>query len=273
MTVTDEWTGIVGDVWAKEWRRTDRCFADLAQRLDAAIADVAPEEGRALDIGCGAGSTSLSLARAHPLLAITGVDVSPALIAVARSRSIDHPQVDWRVGDIAVDPLPRPMNLAVSRHGVMFFADPVAALARLRDVMTPGAPLVFSCFADPAANGFADPLVEAVIGTPTPARPPGYQPGPFGFADRDATAAMLAAAGWRDAGAEQVAFGYVAGEGDDAVADAAAFFTRIGPIARALRDLPDHGAARERLTAVLGDHVSGNRVVLPALAWIWRARA
>lgn len=84
---------------------------------------------------------------------------------------------------------------------------------------------------------------------------------------------MLAAAGWRDATATAVGFDYVAGDGEDPVADAGAFFARIGPVARALRDMPDRDAGRARLADQLARRVSGNRVVFPALAWLWHARA
>ena len=86
MTSAGDWTGRVGHVWAAEWRRTDRSFADLARHLDAAIVHVAPDTGQALDIGCGAGTTSLALAEARPKLAITGIDLSDELVAIARQR-------------------------------------------------------------------------------------------------------------------------------------------------------------------------------------------
>lgn len=63
MTSGQDWQGRVGDVWAAEWQRTERSFADLARHLDKAIAGVAPNRGRALDIGSGAGSTSFGNSR------------------------------------------------------------------------------------------------------------------------------------------------------------------------------------------------------------------
>ena len=37
MTSDRDWTGRVGDIWATEWRRTDRSFEGLAPVLNAAI--------------------------------------------------------------------------------------------------------------------------------------------------------------------------------------------------------------------------------------------
>jgi 2-polyprenyl-3-methyl-5-hydroxy-6-metoxy-1,4-benzoquinol methylase len=65
---SSEWTGHVGDVWAEEWRRTDRSFepvdAELIATAATRLAGVA--EPRILDIGCGAVTSSLSLARRVP---------------------------------------------------------------------------------------------------------------------------------------------------------------------------------------------------------------
>lgn len=266
MTAAADWRARVGDVWAEEWRRTDRSLADLSRHLDAAILAAAPASPAVvLDVGCGAGATSAALAAARPDWTITGIDLSDALVAIARDRV---PSAGFRVADAATDPLPVRPDLVVSRHGVMFFADPAAAFARLHAAAAPGARLLFSCFRDRAANAFAGDLVTAVTGS-APVEPPGYAPGPFAFARESRVAMILAASGWLHANAEAVDFDYVAGEGDDPVGDAASFLSRIGPLASIVAS--DPGALRPRLTAALARYVTGNRVVLPASAWIWRA--
>ncbi|MDP1026210.1 class I SAM-dependent methyltransferase [Sphingomonas sp. KR1UV-12] len=275
MTDTLDWQTRVGDVWADEWQRTDRSFGDLSVRLDAAIVAAAPDSGprncTVLDIGCGAGGTSLALATARPDLAITGIDLSPTLLAIARQRA---PAVRFLQADAATDPLPVRPDLLVSRHGVMFFADPVAAFTRLREQSMPGARLVFSCFGSVTRNSFAYDLPATLFGM-APVAADGYAPGPFGFADPEHVATILRAAGWRDAAAEPVAFDYVAGAGADPVADATSFFTRIGPVARAIAAAPpaDRAHLVARLSDTLARYRVEDRVVLPAFAWLWRARA
>jgi SAM-dependent methyltransferase len=273
MTDAFAWQGRVGDVWAEEWRRTDRSFVDLSRHLDAAIAAAAPSEGRALDIGSGAGGTSLALAAARPSLAIQGLDLSAGLVAVATQRAAAAGSTNARfaLGD-AVAPPGGPYHLAFSRHGVMFFDDPVAAFAAIRAAMTPGAPLIFSCFRAAAENGWAVAVAEALGRTVSP---PSTAPGPFAFADPDHVAAILAAAGWRDAAPQAIDFTYIAGSGDDPVEDALAFFRRIGPAARALADTPeaDRPPMLTELRTMLASRVCSNTVQFPAAAWIWSARA
>jgi len=274
MTTAADWRSRVGDIWADEWRRTDRSFANLSCHLDAAIRALAPDAGEALDIGCGAGTTGLALAGAKPRLCVTGIDLSAAMIAVAADRArtaglAARARFEARsVSDLSRD---RRYDLLVSRHGLMFFADPVASLAHLRSLARPGAPLVFSCFDTRSTNRFAT-LADDLLGR----RPPTSDgPGPFAFADMDRVAALLAASGWDGASAARVPFAYRAGLGSDPVADAIGFLSRIGPVAGTLRDAGpnDRAAMMLELARLLAHYRRGDAVDLPASAWVWRARA
>ena len=268
-----EWQGRVGDAWAREWKRTDRSFADLSRQLNAAILAAAPETGKAIDLGCGAGETSIALAKARPALKVTGVDLSEDLVRVATERGAGIANLAFRQGDTAALKANTHADLLFSRHGVMFFADPAAAFTSIRRAATPGAPLVFSCFADRARNEWARVLDEAAEQSGPAAT--GYTPGPFGFADRDMVAALLAKAGWVDAQATPADFTYVAGAGDNPVPDAVSFFTHIGPVARELAEAtPERRTILfDRLAKGLASHESEGQIKFAAAAWIWTARA
>lgn len=269
-----EWQGTVGDVWAREWRHTDRSFTGLSRHLNAAILAAAPATGRAIDLGCGAGETSIALAAARPDLSVTGVDISPELVAVATERGAALASLDFRVGDTAALDPATAADFFLSRHGVMFFADPVAAFTAIRAAAVPGAGLVFSCFAPRALNQWVQ-VIDDAVGNSAPAPAGGYIPGPFGFADRDFTATMLAQAGWVDAQPVTIDYAYVAGAGADPVADAVDFFSAIGPAARAIADAaPDRRPYfRDRLAKALAGHEADGQVKMRAAAWIWTARA
>ena len=268
-----EWAGRVGDVWAGERRRTDRTFEPVDAALVAtavrAVESVAAP--RILDVGCGAGTTSFSFAVALPDASITGIDLSPALIAAASARAADQPRCRFEQGDATIWAGGMGFDLLVSRHGVMFFDDPVAAFAHLRTLTKLGGRLAFSCFRSPKENVWASGLAYLMPGGP--ADP--HAPGPFAFADRDRVADILSRAGWSEAEATPLDFAYVAGAGDDPIADANDFFQRIGPVSRAIRELDEAGG--ERLRAALDKQVRAHRrdsiVSFPAAAWIWEARA
>ena len=276
MTTAPDWQTRVGDVWAAEWRRTDRSLADLARHLDAAIRMVAPDTGRAVDLGSGAGATSLALAAARPRLAVYGLDLSPALVAVAARRASERGigNASFAVGAVPAALAPgEAVDLAVSRHGVMFFDDPRAAFRGIASALAPGAPLVFSCFRTPAENDWAAALTDT-LGI-RPDRPAGYAPGPFAFADAAFVEALLAAAGFTDIAITPADFVYRAGAGAHAAEDALGFFTRIGPAARALAAASpaDRPAMMARLRAMLSERVHAEAVDFAGAAWLVSARA
>lgn len=273
MTDGGEWMGRVGSAWAEEWHRTDRSFGELTRVLldPTQVSDF----DMALDIGCGAGEISCGLAIAYPTARVLGIDISPELLAVARRRGAGIANVRFAEADAAswVHERGHRPELLISRHGVMFFADPVVAFAHLRGQATPGARLRFTCFRTTAENEWVRLLAAAV---PLPAVPADQTaPGPFAFGDPARVERILAAAGWGEIAFRPVDFAMIAGEGEGAVEEALSYFRRIGPAARVMAELPERERvlALERLQARLKAHCRDSRVALPAAAWVVTARS
>ena len=270
MTDAFEWQGKVGETWASEWQRTDRSLAAVQDALLRALGERMTNPQRILDIGCGAGSTTITAAARFPEAGCTGIDLSSALIDVARSRAA---ATDCRFvcADASSWSDPAfPPDALISRHGVMFFDDPVAAFRHLGACAAPGARLVFSCFRSASENEWATSMMDLL-----PAQPPAdpLAPGPFAFADPNRVSALLSAAGWQDAQPQPLDWDYVAGAGQSAVADALDFFQHIGPAARASRSLDRTQRAdfMEKLERLLADHLFDGRVSFRAAGWIWTA--
>jgi len=273
MTGKDEWEGRVGESWASEWQRTDLSFSNLTPRLVDRI--LGRDFTHAVDIGCGAGELAFRVAAERPDAEILGLDVSPALIEAARLRSGDYPNLAFELWDAsqwspAEGAAPQ---ICFSRHGVMFFDDPVAAFANLHAAMAQGGFLTFSCFRSLADNPFF-----AQIGAllPKPETPPDpHAPGPFAFADSERVGTILREAGWRDVAFERVDFAMIAGTGDKAVEEATVYFNRIGPAARAIAqmDEADRPPIREAIARFAADHHRDGEVSLPASVWIVSASA
>ena len=272
MTNASEWQGRVGANWAAQWRRTDRSFAPLTERLLQRSREFA--FASALDVGCGAGELSLALARGRPHCRVVGVDISPHLVAIAEERGSNLTNVAIEVGAASVwQPEPGfAPELIVSRHGVMFFDDPRGAFANLARITAPGAALMFSCFREPAQNPFFTEVARLLPDGPPPEDP--HAPGPFAFADPAHVEAILTAAGWHSVAFEPFDLAMVVGGGADPVEDATAYFASIGPAARAVAELPPDKAERllDGVRNLARRHALDGMVALRAAAWIVTAR-
>lgn len=268
MTQKSEWTGRVGESWAHEWRRTDRSFGELTDRLLQAA--TSSPFSQVVDVGCGAGEVSLLLAAANPSARVTGVDVSESLLAAARLRGAGAENVAFVLGDASqwqTDEGEAP-DLIVSRHGVMFFPEPVTAFEHLRSIAQPGARLVFSCFRERRDNQWAEQLTSVLGAGSSPADP--RAPGPFAFGDADYVEDILAKAGWTDVRLSPVDYEMVAGEGTDALEDAVSYFLRIGPAARAISEMKpaERDRTMGRLREMLDAQSKAGRITLPAASWV-----
>lgn len=273
MTNASEWTGPVGRSWASEWQRTDRSFTQLTARLVARIAAVPGK--RILDLGCGAGELSLSIARARPGAGVLGIDISEDLIATAQIRGEGVANARFAVADASTwSELAFRPDLLVSRHGVMFFDDPVVAFRHIAGASEPGARLLFSCFGPFAENPWASELATTIAPAEAAAFTDPHAPGPFAFADPLRVQSILENAGWTDIACVAEHFTYIAGAGHDPVSDALEFFRRIGPAAPRLRAMPesDRAEAESALRALLKRRLIGNHVCFDAMAWIVSAR-
>lgn len=269
------WSGKVGTEWAAH---ADRIDAMLRPMTAQALQRAAFQPGEhVLDIGCGAGATSVEIARAvRPGGSVTGVDLSPQLLEVARARAAEEAlPATFLEADAGAMRLGRNFDAAFSRFGVMFFEQPVAAFAHLRGEMRSGGRLAFVCWRTLAENAWATAPIEAVKPLlKAPITPPDPDaPGPFSLADQKKIARVLGEAGWR--GVEVMPWdGAIPIGGGGTLQDAADFLLRIGPCARAVADQAlDAAEAAQRLIDALAPLHSERGVALPAACWLVTATA
>lgn len=194
------WSQDGGASWAVLQPLMDRLYQGVT---DAVIEAADPGAGAmVLDIGCGGGSTTLAMARRlAPGGRCVGVDVSPDLVAAAQAKLRDEP-ASFLLGDAQVYPFESAaFDGVMSRFGVMFFDDPVAAFANIRRTVKRDGKLAFACWRSPADNPLVQVPMQAVaplLPQGLPAPPPPGSPGRFAFADPDRVRGILEASGWRD---------------------------------------------------------------------------
>ena len=192
-----DWQGATGEGWAANADHYDAMLADIATAL-LAHAGFAPGE-RVVEIGCGSGRFARRIAAAvAPGGTVLGIDISPALAGLARREAVEAGTANLQIlvadAQTAVPP-GVPFDRLVSRFGVMFFADPAAAMANLHAMLTPGGRLDFAVWAPVEGNPWAGAVMEVArshLGLPP--RDP-RDPGPFAFSDEAYLRALLDAAG------------------------------------------------------------------------------
>ena len=272
------WNGKVGETWVLMQERMDAALTPVTVAL---LAAAAPQAGElVLDIGCGAGETTLAMDAVvgeggHSI----GLDISEPLLARARARAEALlSEAEFIAADASNWDDETGFDLILSRFGVMFFADPQAAFTHLHTLAAPGGRLVFACWQPAARNLWATLPLTALadlLPAPTPTDPPSdpHAPGPFAFADAARVATLLEAAGWQDLAFHSLKFEMLVGEGDDPVASAVQFNLRIGPAARAVREAGIGDAAKPALAAAVQPFVRNGAVRLPGAVWLVTARA
>jgi SAM-dependent methyltransferase len=149
MTATTAQTGTAerwGPLWGarpQDWAATEE---QQAPTYEDAIGHVGIESGsHVLEVGCGSG-VFLRMA-ADRGASVAGLDASPALLEIARSRV---PEADLRVGDLQFLPYADDTFDLVAGFNAFFFADDiVAALREAARVAKPGAPVVIQVWGRP----------------------------------------------------------------------------------------------------------------------------
>jgi len=271
----DYWNGRAGTKWAQHANQLDALLAPFAEAVLEAAA--LKPGNHVLDIGCGAGALTLKAAdRVGPAGKAVGLDVSEPLLRLARKRAdpLNLP-VRFVQADASIYQAEPKCDALISRFGVMFFDDPVAAFSGLRKNLRPGGRISFACWQSLMVNDWAyAPLAAARPFLPDlPAPPPPGTPGPFAFADKDLICSILSEAGWLDI--------HIRSWNDcvtlpgETPAEAARFMLKIGPVARLITEAgTDLSQVETALTYSLSQQVGSNgRVLLPAAAWIVSAQA
>lgn len=267
------WAGQVGNEWAMQAARLDIMLQPMTA---AAMERAAFQSGeRVLDIGCGAGATSLEIARRVAPGAVTGVDISPPLLSVARERAAQSGlAASFVEADAGAATFDQPFDAAFSRFGVMFFEDPTRAFTHIRTTLRANGRLTFICWRPLLENGWATAPIAAVMPMlKTPLMPPDPDaPGPFAFSNPQKVERILGEAGWRGVSITRWDGDILIG-GGGTLEEAADFLLTIGPGARAIAEQNlDQAEARRRVVEQLSSR-GAHDVRLPAACWIVSATA
>jgi SAM-dependent methyltransferase len=194
-----DWAAARSDKWRRQLTGLEAMLAPIDEPLIKALALTAPV--RIADVGCGAGATTIEvLCRAPAGSVAHGLDLSPALIEVARRRHGAHKSsVAFDVADMGTMAPPEPSyDRLVSRLGVMFFNDPPAAFANLRRWLVPGGRFAFAVWGPVGDNAWMTATRAAVAEAIDLAPIEPSAPGPFRYGDVVPFVSLLERAGFAD---------------------------------------------------------------------------
>lgn len=267
------WNEANGRTWVELQSVLDRMLAPFAGIVvDEAFPGAG---GRVTDIGCGAGATTLAMARRlGPGGLALGVDISGPLVAAAaeRARAERLENAAFVQADAQTYAFDEAgFDAVMSRFGVMFFEDPEAAFANIRRGVRSGGKLAFVAWRSPAENPFMTTAMRAAAPflPPLPTPEPGA-PGQFGFADGERVRCILEASGWTGVEVRPIDVPASVAE-----ADLKTYVARMGPVGAAMRELPEADRARivEALETAYAPFIEDGEARFTAACWLVTARA
>jgi SAM-dependent methyltransferase len=275
---TEAWSGPLFELFVKYRELTT---AGLGAHGETAIAANPPRPGdRVLDIGCGFGDTTRRLAGLVGADgSALGVDVSEPFIAAARkeTEAVGADNVQFLGADVQTLELPREFDYAFSRMGIMFFANPVAALRNVCNALTPGGRFCAVVWRRKDDNIWvrkAELVVDEYLEHPDQSDEPTCGPGPFSMANADTVTEQLKIAGFEEIGLRRSDLPLKIGND---LEHAVEFNMALGPAGEVLRLWGDRvdeirPEIAARLRATLAEFEGPDGVVAPASTWIITAR-
>jgi ubiquinone/menaquinone biosynthesis C-methylase UbiE len=190
---------------ASYWTRHHDTIRTMFLPLTRALieqARIAPGQS-VLDVAGGSGEPSLTIAQAvGPTGFVMCTDAIAEMVAVAEREALARGLKNMQFRQCTADSLPfadESFDVAVSRLGVMFFPDPVAAVREMLRVIKPGGRVALAVWGKSELNPYSY-VVTGVVSRYVPAVPVAPDaPDAFRFAEPGKLAGVL-----KDAGAIDV---------------------------------------------------------------------
>lgn len=200
MTTTHEvsdWSGERGRKWLAQASQMEAMLAPIDEPLIDALELAGPVH--AIDIGCGAGGSSLRLQqRADPASQLLAVDISADLIAAARQRVVSQlPPLQFSCADVSqMAPPQQAFDCMLSRFGSMFFSRPSETFRQLHGWLRPAGRFAFAVWDAPQRNPWMSVVRSVVAQWIEPPPLAEDAAGPFRYAEVHKLLALLQQAGF-----------------------------------------------------------------------------
>lgn len=268
------WSSEAGEKWVRNQHEMDTLLAPVLQ-LVLDHADLIAGE-TVLDIGCGAGTSSAQAAQlVGETGTCTGLDIADTLLDHA-ARKFDRPNLNWLLADAQTHQFePSTFDAMISRFGVMFFSDMVAAFTNIRSALKPQGRIVMAAWGPAPENPwFMLPAKAAKAKLGQMPKTDRSLPGPFAFENEIRVVEMLEAAGFTNIEATNHAVDLTAPDG---LKSAARLCCEIGSASAALQYFngtkEDKKAVQTRIAELFKPFETKEGLHIPASIHLFTARA
>jgi ubiquinone/menaquinone biosynthesis C-methylase UbiE len=271
------WAGKSGDRWLANIDGFEGMIKPIG---DALIKQAAFSQGEhIIDIGCGAGATSLLIAQKTGASGfVTGLDISPVLVneATKRAEKLKLENIQFILGDAAVANLPTGQaDCVFSRFGIMFFSNPYAAFTHIHGFLKPSGRLSIACWSSLPENPWMFEVVNTLakyfpLPTPVP-----RAPGAFAFAEPNYVKEILQTSGFQDITISSWQHNLLIGGSNPSPELTAEFLLKATSLGQLPEDLSDtvKTAIHSELSNRLREYETKDGVQMPSSVWFVKARA
>lgn len=154
---------------------------------------------RVLDVACGTGIVArLAAQQVGPTGRVTGVDLNPGMLAVARAQApTSGAAIDWREGDAGALPCDdASYDVVLCQQGLQFFPDRPRALREMHRVLRPGGRVGLCVWRGIEHNPFNQAVAAGLARYVGPEAAASIR-APFACGDAELLRTLLADAGFR----------------------------------------------------------------------------
>jgi len=265
------WSGKGGDYWVVKQNEMDIMLNPLGNQALTKLN--LSNDAKVLDIGCGCGATTLSIAKMVSHGEVTGVDISVPMLqqakTLAKNKNINN--IEFKVTDVQVDEMPtNNYDFAFSRFGVMFFEDPLQAFRNISQSIKENGMLSFVCWQEPSLNPWQSlsiQVIKSYLEIPTP---PLRSPGPFAFQEKEYVHEILEKSGFSNIKIEDNQQDITMFSGKS-LKDASEDYLAINPVVtEMLKDSPE-SLRSEIITSlmdVFSEYYKDNGLLFPSATWL-----
>jgi SAM-dependent methyltransferase len=263
---------------AAAWAQYTPTHMRQAMPVTAAMLDAAVIQPGAslLELAAGTGEVGyMALELAQPGGTLITSDFAPEMLTAAQERAAQLGVRDVRFKQIDIESIDLhagSLDVVLCRRGLMFAADPVAAVRECRRVLRQGGRLSAAVWTGPEENRWSSAMADELVqrGHVEPL-PPGT-PGQFALADPDRLAEVLREGGFvDDVAIDDVAFAFRESFDD--------WWTRTTTMARTASQVlsglgaEERDAIRDGVRGRLAEFEVGGELTIPARCWIAAATA